>query len=351
MVKNQRKKARNKRAAVRTGAARASVSTGRVHRHPAADVSVLERAPYELGEGDLEVAARLVGACRSRCRPCQETLVDKVVDRHRPLLAALAGVPYGLALNEAAAHSSAVSATTRSWVPLARAAAGSGDGAAARAAVEEMDTVQAAELLEDALDHWALAGASAEELADLLAPLLTRTPPSGPGGENTDAVQDGGLRVFTVDDLALDDVDAYHLSPNYALFVGTLASGERATPMLTLTPETEDAGIEDLRVRAGWPGWGLDLSPAPDPRWEVRVRRADRALAGIVCIGSSGDEVAVELWRASEVVTMPADWWSLLEQTRHIVVAGPVQDAGDKALRAAAGAGELLAVTATVRFI
>jgi hypothetical protein len=91
MVKNQRKKARNKRAAERTGASRASVSTGRAHRHPGADVSVLERAPYKLGEGDLEVAARLVGACRAKCAPCQETLADKVVEGHRPLLAALAG--------------------------------------------------------------------------------------------------------------------------------------------------------------------------------------------------------------------------------------------------------------------
>jgi hypothetical protein len=41
-----------------------------VHRHLVADVSVLERAPYELREGDLEVAARLVGACREKCRPC-----------------------------------------------------------------------------------------------------------------------------------------------------------------------------------------------------------------------------------------------------------------------------------------
>ncbi|MEU0029746.1 hypothetical protein [Streptomyces sp. NPDC006335] len=47
-------------------------------------------------------------------------------------------------------------------------------------------------------------------------------------------------------------------------------------------------------------------------------------------------------------MTMPADWWSLLEETRRIVVAGPVQDAGEQVLYAAASAGELLAVTASV---
>ncbi|MEU0029747.1 hypothetical protein [Streptomyces sp. NPDC006335] len=62
----------------------------------------------------------------------------------------------------------------------------------------------------------------------------------------------GGLRVFTVHDLALDDVDAYDLNPNYARSVGTLVVGERATPVLTLTPETEDACIEDFRMRTGW---------------------------------------------------------------------------------------------------
>lgn len=168
MVKNQRKKQRNKKAAERTGASRASVSTGTVHRHPPADVSILEETRCGLPTVDVEVAARLVGAGRAKCGPCQDTLAAKVVSGHRLLLAALAGVPYGLPLNEGAAHSSLVSATTRSWAPLARAAAVSGDVTEAVAAVETMEAAHAAELLQDALDHWALAGATPEQLAAAL---------------------------------------------------------------------------------------------------------------------------------------------------------------------------------------
>ncbi|MEU6277078.1 hypothetical protein ABZ871_32440 [Streptomyces populi] len=108
------------------------------------------------------------------------------------------------------------------------------------------------------------------------------------------------MQLFTVDDPGLDDIDAYHLAPNYVLFVGTSAGAERVTPMLALTPQTEDAGIEDLRARIGWRKWDLGLPSAPRSGWEVRVRRADRTLTGIVCTDAHGDEAAVELWRAGE---------------------------------------------------
>src|SRR4051812_15378219 len=163
MVRNQRKKSRDKARAANTGASRASAATGNVHRHdPVPDMSMLQDLPQAAGGTlNLDFAGRLVAAARAGCEPCQTSLMRKIVERHRPTLAALAGAVYGLALNAGAQHSPTVSAATRSWSPLAWAAAESGDGAAAFAAVAEMDETQAAELLDDALNHWAAGGATA----------------------------------------------------------------------------------------------------------------------------------------------------------------------------------------------
>ncbi|MDT0485239.1 hypothetical protein [Streptomyces doebereineriae] len=498
MVKHQRKKQRNKRAAERTGASRASVSTGTVHRHPPSDVSILKETRYELGTVELEVAARLVGASRAKCGPCQETLANKVVSRHRLLLAALAGVPYGLPLNEGAAHSSLVSATTRSWVPIARAAAVSGDVTEAAAVVETMEAAHAGELLQDALDHWALAGATPERIADVLkaggldgaghlhtepdtglmegmlpyvpgwetdhdlatrmvgavwagcAPCQSRlipavvadratlaglagavflTPPhdsvwetpaagsaarawieqahgafqtsaagailrsvgelsedaaadllgealdvwassgaarAGVGlagsmeapprqrpADSMDALREAGIKVFTLDDLDLgDDVDPYHLAPNYGVtLMQTTTPDGRSMPMLVLYPETEEAGIEDLKRRTDWEHWGLHGMPGMDPSWRLRANIANRSLSGLVHVGSDGED-DIELWRAAQSVSLPAAAWDLFDHVQHVLVAGPVTRPEDPgALQAAGDAGELLAVVARVSFL
>lgn len=91
MVRNQRKKSRDRKRAATTGASRASAATGRVHRHdPVPDMSFLEGLPYAAGRQlNLDFAARLVAACRAGCRPCQAALARKVVAGHRPTLAVL----------------------------------------------------------------------------------------------------------------------------------------------------------------------------------------------------------------------------------------------------------------------
>lgn len=500
MVRNQRKKSRDKARAARTGASRASAATGNVHRHdPVPDMSILQDLPQAAGgKLNLDFAGRLVAAARAGCEPCQTSLMRKVIERHRATLAALAGAVYGLKLNAGAQHSTTVSAATRSWSPLARAAAETGDGTAAFAAVAEMDETQAAELLDDALNHWAAGGATPEQVADVLntvgaagsahfhpepdtglmegmlpyvpgweidhdlatkvvsavwagcescqsrlAPavvadratlaglagavfltpshtLLQETPAAGPAarawieqahgtfrtsgaeavlravgelsedaaddllGESLDvwassgaalagvglgglmeapprqrpadpmdAFREAGVKVVTLDDLDLgDDIDPYHLAPNYGVtLMKTAMPDGRPMPMLVLYPETEDAGIEDLERRTDWEHWGLRGMPDMDPRWRVRARIADRSLRGLVHVGPDGED-DIELWRAAETVSLPPAAWDLIDRAQHMLIAGPVKKPEDPgALKAAADAGELLAVVARVSFL
>ncbi|MEK8175025.1 hypothetical protein NKH77_55980 [Streptomyces sp. M19] len=95
-----------------------------------------------------------------------------------------------------------------------------------------------------------------------------------------DAFRAAGVKVFTLDDLGLgDDVDTYHLAPNYGVMpMQTSTQDGQPMPMLVLYPETEDAGIEDLERRIDWQHWGLHGMPERDPRWRLRARAADRSL-------------------------------------------------------------------------
>lgn len=353
MVKRQRKKNRDKKRAERTGASRASAATGNVHRHdPVPDMTMLKDLPYAAGQPlNLDVAGRLVAACRARCLPCQETIARTVIDRHRPTLAALAGAVYGLPLNEATARSPHVSAATRSWAPLARAAAETSDGTAAYTAVAEMGDAYARELLDDALDHWAIGGADLDEIASMIK-VVRDAPPRQRPADPTEALRAAGINVLTLDDLDLgDDIDPYHLAPNYGVtLMKTTTPDGQELPMLVLYPETEDAGIEDLERRTDWEHWGLHGMPDTDPDWRVRARIADRSLQGLVHVGPDGED-DIELWRATETVTLPAHWWDLLDRAQHVLIAGPVKTPEDsQALQATGDAGELLAVVARVSF-
>ncbi|MFE2521646.1 hypothetical protein [Streptomyces mirabilis] len=97
MVRNQRKKSRDKKRAAMSGASRASAATGKVHLHePLPDMTALGQLPYAPGRDlDTGLAARLVAACRATCQPCRTSLSEKIRTEHRPTLAALAGAVYG----------------------------------------------------------------------------------------------------------------------------------------------------------------------------------------------------------------------------------------------------------------
>lgn len=344
MVRNQRKKSRDKARVARTGASRASAATGNVHRHdPIPDMSILQDLPQTAGNKlNLDFAGRLVAAARAGCGPCQTSLMGKVVQRHRATLAALAGAVYGLELNAGAQHSSTVSATTRSWSPLARAAAGTGDGTAAFAAVEEMNETQAAELLDDALNHWALGGAGPDvfQVLDLDS--------QDSATEWADGAGPGGIPVIKVG-LPPDPEGV----PRYAVMLATTAMPDgRPLPMLTLEAETAGAGLDDLRRRTDWQAWDARRLPELDFNWRLRVDIATRSLECIVQIEPDGNDVYPHLWDAGEAVSLPASFWDVLDRAQHVLVVGPVKDGEDQAaVQRAAAAGELLAVVARVSFM
>lgn len=349
MVKNHGKKQRAKQRSRRTGAAHASAAAGTLHQHtPLPNMSVLDTVPGLPGLFvDKDLAERLVAACRAGCRPCQSSLTPKVVEDRATLLT-LAGAIY----TTLPTAGSLAAATTQAWAPLARAAYD--DMGAAPDMLEAFDAMSAAqrsELLEDALDHWAVGGASAEELADKVK-VVHDAPPRQRLADPMDAFRKAGVQVFTLDDLDLGDVDTYHLAPNYGvLLMRTNTPDGQPMPMLVLYPETEDAGIEDLERRTDWEHWGLHGMPDTAPSWQVRARIGDRSLRGLVHVGPDGKD-DIELWRAAETVSLPAEWWDLLDRVQHVLIAGPVKapDAPGS-LEAAGDAGELLAVVARVAFV
>ncbi|MEV6357935.1 hypothetical protein [Streptomyces hydrogenans] len=352
MVKSHGKKQRAKNKARRTGAAYASAAAGTLHQHtPLPDMSALDTVPALPGLFvDKDLSARLVAACRAGCRPCQSSLTPKVVEDRATLLALAWAIYTTLPTAGALA-----TATTQEWAPLARAAYD--DMGAAPDMLEAfgaMSAVQRSELLEDALDHWAVGEASAQELADKVE-VVRDAPPRQRPADPLDAFREAGVKVFTLDDLDLDlgdDVDTYYLAPNYGVtLMKTAAPDGQPMPMLVLYPETEDAGIEDLERRTDWEHWGLHGMPDTDPRWQMRARTADRSLQGLVHVGPDG-KADHELWRAAETVSLPEQWWDLLDRAGHVLVAGPVKMPEDpRALQTTGDAGELLAVVARVAFV
>ncbi|MFH8520274.1 hypothetical protein ACH4CE_35425 [Streptomyces gelaticus] len=349
VVKNHGKKSRAKKKAQRTGASHASAAAGTLHTHePLPDMAALGKLPYATGKGlDTDLAARLVAACRTACKPCQKSLAQKLRTEHRPTLAALAGAVYGELAG--IGPGAFASPTSRAWAPLAQAAKAGKSGSEALAAVEAMDDAAASDLLEDALDHWAMGNPLPASLVDKPAEAPPRQRPADP----MDAFRKAGVQVFTLDDLDLgDDVDTYHLAPNYGvLLMRTTTPEGQPMPMLTLYPETEDAGIEDLERRTDWEHWGLHGMPDTDPHWRVCARISDRSLQGLVHVGPDGKD-DIELWRAAETVSLPANWWDLLDRVQHVLVVGPVKTPdAPGALEAAGEAGELLAVVARVAFV
>ncbi|WP_399553991.1 hypothetical protein [Streptomyces anulatus] len=355
VVKNHGKKTRAAKRAQRTGASHASAAAGTTHNHSVLDTGLLEGLlPYVAGSApDHDLAARLIGACWAGCGPCQASLSAKTV-AHRATLAGLAGAIYMPFLGAAAQHSPFLAPPTRAWAARAQEAAASGNGHVALRAVDYLNEDDAHALLDDALNHWA--ALDMENLSLLkgvraAGEAASRVPPRQRPADPMDTFRAAGINVVTLDDLDLgDDVDRYYLAPNYGIFPGqTVTPTGQELPMLTLYPETEDAGIEDLEARTDWEHWGMYGLPDVDPNWRVRARISDRSLQGLVLVGPDGNDI-VELWRAAESVSMPTDWWDLLDRAQHVLVVGPVSDPAPKALNAAGEAGELLAVVARVVF-
>lgn len=231
MVKKHGKKQRTRAKAQRTGAGHASAAAGTTHEHtPLPDMSILPLMPHGSWRLlDLDLAARLVAACRAACQPCQRTLITKMVAESRATLAALAGAVYGTLPTVGFT----ASATTRQWAPLARTAMQTGNGEEVFAAVDAMDESAAAALLNDSLDHWAVVddGPVVAEAVRTFAEGAAQRRTADP----MDAFREAGVRVFTLDDLDLgDDVDTYYLAPNYGV-----------TLMKTDAPDGQPTSVSD----------------------------------------------------------------------------------------------------------
>ncbi|MET8696906.1 hypothetical protein ABZV65_30700 [Streptomyces bauhiniae] len=351
MVKKHGKKQRAKNRSRRTGAAHASAAANTLHDHPQPDTDLLAgMMPYVPGwEADDELATRLIAACWAACMPCQKTIGKKVV-AHRATLAGLAGTVFLTPANAARPQVLMASPLTRTWIDQAHGKAFTDDAQAVLRAVEALEESAATDLLDVTLDFWAMSGARDAALG--LGDRHTQAPPRQRPADPMDAFREAGINVVTLDDLDLGDIDAYHLAPNYGVtLMKTDTPDGQAMPMLVLYPETEDAGIEDLEARTDWEHWGLHGMPDMDPHWRLRARIADRSLRGLVHLGPEGED-DIELWRAAETVSLPAQWWDLLDRVQHVLVAGPVTDPETSgALEAAGNAGKLLAVVARVSFV
>lgn len=341
MVKKHGKKQRARAKAQRTGAGYASAAAGTAHEHtPLPDMSILASVPHGCGRPlDLELAARLVAACRTACRPCQTSLARQMrLPESRATLAALAGTVFGILPSVGAFASE----TTRTWASLAQAAAAERQGDAALAAVEAMAEAQASELLEDALDHWAVGGASQEEIADMVQVI---------------GLQDLGMEPQEAEDEAdpYSDIALFGDSKgwaggDYALHLGFVEMPDgRPLPLIAVESRADRAGLEDLRGRCGWRLWNgrADAFPELHVNWRVRARIGTQALEEIAHTDAEGWD-DIRLWRGE--AKTPRQWWDLLDVAGHALLCGPVASADPDAILAAAEAGQLSAVVARARF-
>ncbi|MFI6513285.1 hypothetical protein ACIBCT_37265 [Streptosporangium sp. NPDC050855] len=289
--------------------------------HSAPDLRFLAELPYAAGQTvDLRLAAATVAGCRAGCASCQKLLIPRLL-ADRPTVAVLAGGVYGLWPTAGPL----ASPPTRAWHPLVRQAHDSGEGTRAWAAIEAMSDGDLAQVLDDALDHWAAGGAT------IASPVLLDLPHDQ---ADEDEADDGP-------------------PVSYVLYPGTVTSPAGPLPTLVLAPESSGAGVEDLRARCashGWQSWDLIASPEVDPAWRIRAEIASRSIEEIAHVDAEGGD-DITLWQAPEAVRLPDNWWDLLDRVQHVLLCGPVADSSQAALENAARAGDLMAVIGRVSFL
>ncbi|MFE1400306.1 hypothetical protein ACFW53_20425 [Nocardiopsis dassonvillei] len=296
----------------RTGAAYTSARVGTTHSHPSPDLGLLTDLPYVQGHTLLmDQAAALVGACRAGCRPCQHSLIP-LVAAHPATVAALTGaalgaLPPGLSLLMG-------SESTRTWMPLLHESPTGGRADAPVTALQEMAPEQVREVLEDGLDLWAAGGAPAP----------------------------------TIETLTLDDPDEAGDEPVYGVFVAYAADETgTALPMLPLIPEGNGASLEDLRTRCSLPAWDMNGLPPATDEWVARFDISSRSLIEIARVDAAGFDDLV-LCRAAEQVSLPQEWWDVLDRTSTVILCGAVTD--PEQMKDAAQDGRLVGVRARARF-
>lgn len=291
MPKHHRRKAANRARAKATGGPYAAAASGSLHTHPVPDLPDLTALPYSADRPvDEGLAARLIAAAQAACEPCQRRLGDAVV-ADRATLAVMAGHWYGVLPSVGIMASD----PTRSWAPAAREAARSGSGEGALADLDAMSADQARQVLEDALDHWAMHN---------LTPAVLR--------EALDRIEFTGLNLHLAEP-----------EPAYEFLISVIEppQGARHLVMFAL-PETLGADAEHFAAATGWPVWDPDAWPQADPQWRLEVDAAARTLQAIV----HTDPDRAPLWEAAADVSLPDEAWNLVRATGHVLVVGALED-------------------------
>ncbi|MGW9436772.1 hypothetical protein [Streptomyces sp. NPDC055607] len=152
----ERERIKAKKAA--SGASYTSAQSGTVHRHQGPEIGPVDGAGFGADrQADMQTASALIGACMEQCQPCQASLADKVLAGDRLVLASLAGTVYSLLPSPGAMCSPA----TQKFHAVAHGTARPDYGPAVLAAVEKLNAEDLEALLEDTLDLWTAAAATA----------------------------------------------------------------------------------------------------------------------------------------------------------------------------------------------
>jgi hypothetical protein len=291
MPKHHRRKAANRARAKQTGAPYAAAASGNLHAHPVPDLPDLAALPYGAARAvDEGLAARLIAAAQAACGPCQQRLADAVV-ADRATLAVMAGHWYGVLPSVGIMASE----PTQSWAPAAREAARSGAGEGALAALKAMSADQARQVLEDALDHWAMYNLTPDVLRDAL-----------------DQIQVNKVELHLAEP-----------EPAYELLISVIEAPPGARHLVVFAlPETAGAGAEHFAAATGWPVWDPDVWPRTDPQWHLEAGTWRHTLEAIV----HTDSDRAPLWEAAVDVPLPDEAWDLVRATGHVLVIGALVD-------------------------
>lgn len=205
--KSSRSKARARQRQKRTGASYTSAAAGTTHDHRGPELVLLPGINFGVGRvAELSMASRLVAAAHAGCLPCQDSLIDQVLDGDRLVIAQMAAWVYGAV----PVAGFLATPTTQRFAELAREAIDAEDGRPLLALVEGLQDTDLEDLLNDTLDLWAVAAPALMGTGGAAAPDDSDAP--------TGAEQDKPLRVVA-------DVGAYMVAPGVDQFLDEPAIG------------------------------------------------------------------------------------------------------------------------------
>jgi hypothetical protein len=268
-------------------------------------------------DADYEPAGALLAAVFDGCEPCTRRRKREVLDGDRLLIVDLASSVF----IHLPVLDEDVSATTKTFHPLARGIRETRDGLALYKAVAALSSDGLEDLLTDALRYHIRAeeGLSGFDVPD--APAAPGTAPRR------------GL---------VDDIPAL-----YGLGIGRIPTSQGELPMLALMPENPAAGLEHLRDRCQWPAFDMREVPPVDTRWQVIIDQATRTLLSVMRVYDDGLP-EIPLWDTNEIDPLPDTWFALAERQGRVLLCGPQprDDLSPGQARQAAAQGRMRGIVA-----